>query len=160
VTNNKWRWPTAEEWGAVLALSKDGNIKPIVDLLRQEAPNVHRAIYDVLENLNHWDNSTKWIISETPKDSLPKSKTIGRPSKQLKDPLYSDKLHRLALKIGQIHVSYLDAKNRLPRKTELQEEIDADETLSRYVGFRDKKRTARNRMIAEAQDLLRAAGKE
>ena len=160
MTDRDWRWPTSEEWEAVLALSKNGKLKPIVDLLRAQAPNVHRAIYDVLEDLDHWDNSMKWIISQTPKVSLPKPKTIGRPEKKHKDPLYLDKLQRLAIKIGQIHVSYLDAKERLPKKTELHEEIDADETLSQYLGFRDKKRTARNRMIAEAHQLLMAAGKE
>lgn len=160
MTDRDWRWPTSEEWEAVLALSKNGKLKPIVDLLRAQAPNVHPAIYDILEDLDHWDNSTKWIISQTPKVSLPKPKTIGRPEKKHKDPLYLDKLQRLAIKIGQIHVSYLDAKERLPKKTELHEEIDADETLSQYLGFRDKKRTARNRMIAEAHQLLMAAGKE
>jgi|DEB0MinimDraft_10_1074344.scaffolds.fasta_scaffold104039_1 hypothetical protein len=158
MTDRDWRWPTPEEWEAVLALSRNGKVKPIVDLLRAQAPNIHRAIYDVLENLDHWDNATKWIISETPKDSLPKPKTIGRPSKKLKDPLYLQKLQRLAIKIGQIHLSYLDAKGRLPKRTELHTEIDADENLSRYLGFRDKKRTARNSMIAEANQLLEAAG--
>ena len=160
MTDRNWRWPTSEEWEAVLTLSKNGRVKPIVNLLRRQAPNVHPAIYDILEDLDHWDNSTKWIISKTPKDSLPKSKTIGRPEKKHKDPLYLNKLQRLAIKIGQIHVSYLDDKERLPKKTELHKEIDADETLSRYVGFRDKKRTARNRMIAEAHQLLMASGKE
>lgn len=70
------------------------------------------------------------------------------------------KLQRLAIKIVQIHASYLDAKARLPKKAELHDEIDADETLSQYLGFRDKKRTARNRMIAEAHQLLIAANKE
>jgi len=148
MTDRGWRWPSSEDWEAVLALSRNGKVKPIVDLLRAQAPNVHPAIYDILEDLDHWDNSTKWIISKTPKESLPKPKTVGRPSKKQKDPLYLDKLQRLAIKIGQIHVLYLDTKERLPKKTELHEEIDADETLSQYLGFRDKKRTARNRMIA------------
>ncbi|MDA9824826.1 hypothetical protein N9D03_04205 [Alphaproteobacteria bacterium] len=160
MTDGDWRWPTSEEWEAVLSLSKNGDIKPIIDLLRLQAPNVHRAIYDTLEELDHWDNSTQWIISKTPKGSLPKPKTVGRPARKHKDPLYLQKLQSLAIKIGQIHVSYLDDKGRLPRKTELHQEIDADENLSRYVGFRDKKRTARNRMIAEARQLLVAAGKE
>lgn len=160
MTDGDWRWPTSEEWEAVLSLSKNGDIKPIIDLLRLQAPNVHRAIYDTLEELDHWDNSTHWIISKTPKGSVPKPKTVGRPERKHKDPLYLQKLQSLAIKIGQIHVSYLDDKGRLPRKTELHQEIDADENLSRYVGFRDKKRTARNRMIAEAHQLLVAAGKE
>ena len=129
-------------------------------MLRAQAPNVHRAIYDTLEELDHWDNSTQWIISKTPKGSLPKPKTIGRPARKDKDSLYLDKLKRLAKKIGQIQLLYIEDKKRLPRKTELHQEIDADENLSRYVGFRDKKRTARNRMIAEAHQLLVAAGKE
>jgi len=160
MTDRDWRWPTPEEWEAVLALSRNGKVKPIVDLLRAQAPNVHRAIYDVLENLDHWDNATKWIISETPKGSLPKPKTIGRPETKHKDPLYLNKLERLAIKIVLIRGSYVREKKRLPRKTELHQEIDADENLSRYLGFRDKKRTARNRMIAEADQLLMAAGKK
>ena len=160
MTDSDWRWPSSEEWEAVLALSKNGKVRLIVDLLRAQAPNVHRAIYDTLEELDHWDNSTKWIISKTPKGSLPKAETIGRPARKHRDPLYLQKLQSLAIKIGQIHVSYLDDKGRLPRKTELHQEIDADENLSRYVGFRDKKRTARNRMIAEAHQLLMAVDKE
>ena len=160
MTDGDWRWPTSEEWEAVLSLSKNGDIKPIIDLLRLQAPNVHRAIYDTLEELDHWDNSTQWIISKTPKGSVPKPKTVGRPERKHKDPFYLQKLQSLAIKIGQIQLSYIEDKKRLPRKTELHEEIDADENLSRYVGFRDKKRTARNRMIAEAHQLLVAAGKE
>ena len=49
MTDGDWRWPTSEEWEAVLSLSKNGDIKPIIDLLRLQAPNVHRAIYDTLE---------------------------------------------------------------------------------------------------------------
>ena len=78
MTDGDWRWPTSEEWESVLSLSKNGDIKPIINLLRAQAPNVHRAIYDTLEELDHWDNSTKWIISKTPKGSVPKRKTAGR----------------------------------------------------------------------------------
>ena len=78
MTDGDWRWPTSEEWEAVLSLSKNGDIKPIIDLLRLQAPNVHRVIYDTLEELDHWDNSTQWIISKTPKGSLPKPKTVGQ----------------------------------------------------------------------------------
>lgn len=84
MTDRNWRWPSSEEWNAVLALSRNGKVKPIVDLLRAQSPNVHPAIYDVLEDLDHWDNSTKWIISKTPKGSLPKPKTVGRPAKNRK----------------------------------------------------------------------------
>ncbi|MDC0650085.1 hypothetical protein N8Z70_02380 [Candidatus Puniceispirillum sp.] len=160
MADRDWRWPTSEEWEAVLSLSKNGDIKPIINLLRAQAPNVHRAIYDTLEELDHWDNSTKWIISKTPKGSVPKRKTAGRPARKDKDFLYLDKLKRLAKKIGQIQLSYIEDKKRLPRKTELHAEIDADETLSLYLGFRNKKRTARNRMITEAHQLLMAVNKE
>jgi len=160
MTDRDWRWPSSEEWEAVLTLSKNGKVQPIVDLLRKQAPNVHPAIYDTLEDLDHWDNPTKWIISKTPKGSLPKPKTVGRPSKKYKDPLYLQKLRRLAIKIVLIRGSYVKEKKRLPTKTELHQEIDADENLSRYLGFRDKKRTARNRMIAEVDQLLMATDKK
>jgi hypothetical protein len=97
---------------------------------------------------------------QNPKRVTAKAQNGWPPRKKQKDPLYVYKLQRLAIKIVQIHASYLDAKARLPKKAELHDEIDADETLSQYLGFRDKKRTARNRMIAEAHQLLIAANKE
>ena len=67
------------------------------------------------------------------------------------------KMARLAMKVAQVHIKILEQSQRLPKKRELREAVLADEALSELLGFEKQKRTAQDKRIAEAHDLLMSA---
>ena len=81
-------------------------------------------------------------------------------TKTRKGPFYELKMARLAMKVGQVHIQMLEQLHRVPKKKELREAVLADDHLSELVGFKEKKRTAQDAMIAEAHDLLMNAPKK
>ena len=95
-----------------------------------------------------------WLITPKPQDSIKKREEVGRPPKREKDPFYDMKMTRLAMKVGQVYIEILERLHRLPKKKELREAVLADDHLSEFVGFKEKKRTAQDAMIAKAHDLL------
>lgn len=155
-----WKWPTPEEFRALQALVIEGTAKPIAELIREQAPAIHPSIADSLEDLNNWRSRMRWLITPKPKDSIERREEVGRPPKREIDPFYDMKMARLAMKVGQVHIEVLQEKNRSPRKVEIREAVLADDYLSVLVGFKEKKRTAQDAMIAKAHDLLMNAPKK
>ena len=160
MAEDEWKWPTPEEFRALQALVKEGRAKPIAELIREQAPLIHPSIADALEDLNNWRSSMRWLITPKPKDSIKRREELGRPLKREKDPFYDMKMARLAMKVGQVHIEIMEQSQRLPKKKELREAVLADEALSELLGFEKQKRTAQDKWIAEAHDLLMSASKK
>ena len=154
MAEDDWKWPTPEEFRALQGLTKYGKTAPMAELIREQAPHIHHSISDALEDLDNWRSSMVWLITPKPQDSIKKREEVGRPPKREKDPFYDMKMTRLAMKVGQVYIETLEQLHRLPKKKELREAVLADDHLSEFVGFKEKKRTAQDAIIAKAHDLL------
>ena len=152
--NDHFSWPTEEEFEALVSLVKHGKIKPIVNLLRSQNMNVHNCIYDALENLDSWDNSLKWIITQTPMQSLKKREKAGRPSKKEIDHFYDLKMNILAKFIAKTQIKTLDQHNRLAKKIELRNAVLAEENISSILRFKELGRTRQDALIQQAVQLF------
>ena len=152
--DNNFSWPTEEEFEALISLVKHGKIKPIVNLLRSQNMNVHNCIYDALENLDSWDNSLKWIITQTPMQSLKKREKAGRPSKKEIDHFYDLKMNILAKFIAKTQIKTLDQHNRLAKKIELRNAVLAEENISSILRFKELGRTRQDALIQQAVQLF------
>jgi len=152
--DDNFSWPTEEEFEALVSLVKHGKIKPIVDLLRSQEMNVHNCIYDALESLDSWDNSLKWIITQTPMQSLKKREKAGRPSKKEIDHFYDLKMNILAKFIAKTQIKTLDQHNRLAKKIELRNAVLAEENISSILRFKELGRTRQDALIQQAVQLF------
>jgi hypothetical protein len=152
--DNNFSWPTEEEFEALVSLVKHGKIKPIVDLLRAQNMNVHNCIYDTLESLDSWDNSLKWIITQTPMQSLKKREKVGRPSKKEIDHFHDFKMLLLAELVAKTQIKILDQQNRLAKKIELRNAVLAEENISAILRFKELGRTRQDALIKQAVQLL------
>ena len=160
MAENNSKWPTLEEFAALQALAKEGKAKPIADLIREKAPTIHYLIPDALEDLDNWQSSMRWLITQKPRASIKRRKKAGRPPNRERVPFYDKKIAELAVKIAQVHIETLDQLKRMPKKKELRDAVLADKDLAKEIGFGRKKRTAQDNMIAEAHDFLMSVSKK
>ena len=154
-------WPTKEEFEALQHLIFDGKITPIANLIERNGMAVHSSIFHALRMLDHWDNSLHWQITQTPKASQARvgidgqtDRKGGRPSNKEKDIFFEFKRYRLAMKVAEAYIHFLDNYAREPNKKEVREFIMNDGKISELVGFSGKGRTAQDKMIAEAKLLF------
>ena len=147
-------WPTLEEFQALQQLVNEGKVTAIAELIERNGASTHRCVFEALKKLDHWDNDLRWQIIETPKASQAKIGTAGRPSKKTKDSFYEFKRYRLAMKVAEAHIHYIDTHGREPNLKEVREFILTDEEVARLIGFADKGRTAQDRMVADAKSLF------
>ena len=146
--------PTLEEFQALQQLVNEGKVTAIAELIEKNGASIHRCVFEALKKLDHWDNDLRWQITETPKASQAKIGTAGRPSNKEKDPFYEFRQHRLAMKVAEVHIHYIDTHGREPNLKEVREFILSDKEVARLTGFSDKGRTAQGKMIADAKSLF------
>ena len=159
MANNNWL--TKEEFEALQHLLLYSKISPIANLLESNGVTVHSSIIQALRMLDHWDNSLHWQITQTPKTSQARvglngqtERKGGRPTNKEKDIFFEFKRYRLAMKIAEAHIHFLDNYAREPNKKEVREFILNDGKIAELVGFSVKGRTAQDKMIAEAKLLF------
>ena len=154
-------WLRKEEFEALQHLLLNGKISPIANLIERNGVAVHSSIFHALRMLDHWYNSLHWQITQTPKASQARvgidgqtARKGGRPSNKEKDIFFEFKRYRLAMKIAEAHIHFLDNFAREPNKKEVREFIMNDGKISELVGLSGKGRTAQDKMIAEAKLLF------
>ena len=147
-------WPTLEEFQALQQLVNEGKVTAITELIEKNGASIHRCVFEALKKLDHWDNDLRWQITETPKASQAKIGSVGRPSHREKDPFYEFKRHRLAMKVAEVHIHYIDTLGREPNLKEVRDFILTNDEVAHLTGFSDKGRTAQDKMIADAKSLF------
>ena len=147
----KQDWPTLEEFKALQQLVNEGKVTAIAELIEKDGVVIHRCIVDALKKLDHWDNNLRWQITETPKASQAKIGMAGRPSSREKDPLHAFRRYKLAMKVAEAHIHYIEIHGREPNLKEVREFILNDKDVARLTRFSGKGRTTQDKMVADAK---------
>lgn len=134
----KQDWPTVEEFKALQQLVNEGKVTAIAELIEKDGVVIHRCIVDALKKLDHWDNNLRWQITETPKASQAKIGMAGRPSSREKDPLHAFRRYKLAMKVAEAHIHYIETHGREPNLKEVREFILNDKDVARLTRFSGK----------------------
>ena len=150
----EYDWTTVEEFKALQQLVNEGKVTAIAELIEKDGVVIHRCIVDALKKLDHWDNNLRWQITETPKASQAKIGMAGRPSSREKDPLYAFRRYKLAMKVAEAHIHYIETHGREPNLKEVRELILNDKDVARLTRFSGKGRTTQDKMVADAKLLF------